>query len=73
MNDKLLNTVEEGKIKHTSGHKFVFAIQKEKDKRGNLLVRHLILTSYDNNRSESEKANPPPKKLKDARKYLTLM
>lgn len=45
------------KIITPSGHKFVFAIQRDKDKSGKLLLRHYILTSYDSNRSESEKSN----------------
>lgn len=47
------------KIITPSGHKFVFAIQRDKDKSGKLLLRHYILTSYDSNRSESEKSNSP--------------
>lgn len=45
------------KIISPSGHKFVFAVQKDKDKGVNLLVRHLILTSYD--KSTPETPNSP--------------
>lgn len=37
-----------------SGQKFVFAVQKDKDSRGNILVRHFILTSYDKSTPEVE-------------------
>lgn len=37
-----------------SGQKFVFAVQKDKDSKGNILVRHFILTSYDKSTPEVE-------------------
>lgn len=44
-------------ITNKSKEKFVFALEKDYDKDGNLLVRHLILTSYDTNAEEKAKEN----------------
>lgn len=44
-------------IMNSNKEKFVFALQKDFDEQGNLLVRHYILTSYDKNIPEKLKEN----------------
>lgn len=55
--------IKDGRIKFSlttkSGNRFIFAVQYKTQKDGKMLFRHFILTSYDYNRSESEKSNSP--------------
>lgn len=47
-------------ITNKSGDRFLFSIQSEKDDKGNWLIRHFILTSYD-------KSTPEVKNSKEER------